>query len=142
MYPLPPPPHPPSRFTEEERAERVPGYARRWAIIERKLVDAPPPLLLLRPTAGQEVSSIFPEGWRASDIEDKLTQCFFCREDGWEGARQAAHSRTGTGTRICLNCFAVMSFLGYTNPMSDPSTIVVADKRVPKRNPPRKQPGR
>ncbi len=136
----PPQRHKASSWTEAERADRIPGYLRRRSIIERRLMDAPPPLVMLRPTQGQEITEAFGEErehWYTTDIEDQLVQCFFCRADGWLGIRQQPD---GKGTRLCLNCYVTMIVLGFIAPPAESSgTVTVARKGVPRRPNPRKR---
>lgn len=138
VFNLPSPPFRPSPLSDLELEERIESFRRRKSIIERKLMDAPPPLVLLRLTDGQSAPAGLDNLFMAVDIQDVLSQCFFCRADGWLGRTQVSEA----GTRTCLNCFAVLAAMGYVDPLNSPAKVTVADPRVPRRphpGPPRKR---
>ncbi len=125
----PPPPFPPSRSSDEELELQISGYLRRKSIIERKMMDAPPPLVIMRLVDGQPAPAHLEHLYMDVDIMDVLGKCFFCRADGWLGHGQVQES----GTRICLNCFEVMAAMGYVDPSGSRAKVTIADPRVPKR---------
>ncbi len=97
-------------------------------------MDAQPPLILMRLTDGQAPPMGLSDMVMAVNIEDTLAQCAFCRADGWLGRGQVPM----TGTRLCLNCYATAVAMGLLPlPTESKATIVIADKRVPKRPQPR-----
>lgn len=92
-------------------------------------MDAPSPLILMRLTDGQPLPMDLAGLNMNVDIEDSLATCFFCRADGWLGKGQVPLA----GTRLCLNCYATMVAMGYVHPEHSRSTVMIADRAVPKR---------